>query len=66
MMLRFIVPPVNFDDITQALKGVEGQSNRQDEGQTLNRIIPMKKMGQLRKIGIKKIEIFENEKNTAR
>jgi hypothetical protein len=65
MMLGFEVFPVNLDHIAQALKGMKRKTNRQNQGEVFNGIIPMKKPGDLGEVGIKKIEIFEDEKDRA-
>src|SRR4030042_3634361 len=58
-----IVAAVNFNDIAQTLKSVKGQSNGQNQRKGPNGIVPMKKLSDPSKIGVEKIEIFEDNEN---
>jgi hypothetical protein len=64
-MFCFLLPPVNFNDVTQALKSMERKSNRQNDGQYWTRQMPSQQPGETDKASSEKIEIFENEKYRA-
>src|SRR5690349_13056865 len=63
-MFRFLMAAIDFDGIAQRLKGVEGQTDREDDRETVKRVIPANKFCKHRQVLIGKIEIFEESQHT--
>ena len=65
MSLGFLVSSIDLDDIAQTLERMEGKADRQDQGEVLDGVIPVKETGHRGEIGIEEIKVFKDEEDRA-
>ena len=65
MMLCFKLLSIDLDHIAQALERMEGKADRQDQGEVLDGVIPVKETGHIGEVGVEEIKVFKDEEDRA-
>ena len=59
MPFGLIVPTIYLNDVAEALEGVEGESDRENERESADGILPVHQLRKCRNICIEEIKIFK-------
>ena len=65
MAFRLLVAAIDFDNVAQALKGVERETDGKGNVEDRIRMRPAKMMGKGYQISTAKVKVFEDEENKA-
>src|ERR1041384_7734008 len=65
MALRFLVTTIHLDHVAQALEGMERKTDRQNDSQAADLIIPTDHLGEAGGVRVEKVKIFKNEQDRA-